>query len=109
MLFRSVSGIDAVMALTKFEDAIRDADWVVTGEGCFDEQSLRGKVVSGVMRLAQKHRVKVAVLAGSVKLTSAPGIEFVLATRPAGVVLPEALERAEELLSGRARELAAQL
>ncbi len=106
---RLVSGIDAVMALTKFEDAIRDADWVVTGEGCFDEQSLRGKVVSGVMRLAQKHRVKVAVLAGSVKLTSAPGIEFVLATRPAGMVLPEALERAEELLSGRARELAAQL
>jgi glycerate kinase len=44
--------------------ACRDADVVITGEGRFDWQSLRGKAVSGVLRLAPG----AVILAGAVAL-----------------------------------------
>jgi len=49
---RLVSGIDAVMLQTRLPEAasVRLGDY---REGCFDEQSLRGKVVSGVLRVAR--------------------------------------------------------
>ena len=39
-------------------------DLVLTGEGCFDTSSLRGKVVSGLARRAQAAGVPCVVLAG---------------------------------------------
>jgi len=106
---RLVSGIEAVMAVTRFEESLRGADWVITGEGCFDEQSLRGKVVAGVLRLARQQGVRVAVLAGGVRIAKPVGIEIALATKPDDWPLDQALARAEELLAERARELAEQL
>jgi glycerate kinase len=63
---RSESGIGLVIRLTSLEKAVADADLVVTGEGRFDDQSLRGKVVAGVARLATEHGVPCVVLAGQV-------------------------------------------
>lgn len=45
-------GIETVLDTVRFEEVIRDADWIFTGEGRLDGQSLRGKVVSGVARRA---------------------------------------------------------
>lgn len=47
-----VSGVDVVLELFGFADAVRDADLVLTGEGSFDEQSLSGKAPIGVARAA---------------------------------------------------------
>jgi glycerate kinase len=105
MCAKLVPGIDTVMEASGLEDALRGADWVITGEGKFDEQSLRGKVVSGVTKLARKHRVKVAVLAGSVNVSKPEGIEIALATRKEGMSLDYALANADKLLAERAREL----
>jgi glycerate kinase len=44
------------------------ADLVATGEGRFDEQSLHGKVCSGVAEAAQAAGVPCVVLAGQVTL-----------------------------------------
>ena len=107
---RLVPGIETVMRANGLEAELADADWVITGEGRFDEQSLRGKVVSGVARLAAEHKVKVIVLAGSVQVSEElrrrDGIEFALATMKPGMALDEALARAEELLAVATRELA---
>ena len=46
--------------------ALAEADLVITGEGSFDQQSLRGKVVAGVASLAREHGVPCVVLAGQV-------------------------------------------
>jgi glycerate kinase len=106
-------GIEIVMHATGLDADLADADWVLTGEGQFDKQSLRGKVVSGIARLAAKHGTKVAVLAGSVQVSEAiyrrEGIELALPTMKPGMELKEALERAEELLGSAARELAARI
>jgi glycerate kinase len=46
-------GIDIVLELTHFEQAVRGACLVVTGEGSLDEQSLAGKAPIGVARAAR--------------------------------------------------------
>jgi glycerate kinase len=110
---RITPGIETVIHASGMDAELADADWVITGEGRFDEQSLRGKVVSGVAKLAAKHGVKVAVLAGSVQVSEEihrrEGVELVLPTMKPGMGLNEALARAEELLASAARELAARI
>jgi glycerate kinase len=61
-----VSGADAVAAAAGLDDALAGADLVVTGEGQFDAQSLRGKVVGALVERARTARVPVTVVAGRV-------------------------------------------
>jgi glycerate kinase len=58
-------GVELVAEVAGLEDAVRDADLVVTGEGRIDEQSVRGKTPVGVAAVARRHGVPVIVLAGS--------------------------------------------
>jgi len=88
-------------------------DWVVTGEGCFDKQSLRGKVLSGITKRAQKYGVNVAVIAGNVRVSESAwrreGIEVALSAMDPGVELHEAMASAERLLALTARQLVARI
>jgi glycerate kinase len=45
-------GVEVVSEAVALERRVEEADVVVTGEGSFDRQSLRGKTVAGVLRLA---------------------------------------------------------
>ena len=65
---RRVPGIETVMGVLGLEAAIGVSDLVITGEGCFDWQSLRGKVVSGVAAAALDQGRPVVVLAGRVEV-----------------------------------------
>ena len=49
-----------------FDHHIKGADLVITGEGRFDSQSIRGKAPIGVAKCAKKNRCLVFVIAGSV-------------------------------------------
>ena len=60
------SGIGLVRELTGLDAALDAADLVITGEGSFDHQSLRGKVVAGVAGAARDRGVPCVVLAGRV-------------------------------------------
>lgn len=59
-------GIEAVLDLVDFDRMLDGCGLVITGEGRFDSQSIRGKVVSGVSRRAKARQVPVLVIAGSV-------------------------------------------
>ena len=59
------SGIDIILDTVNFDDIIKDADLIITGEGRFDSQSLSGKVVSGIAKRAKKQNKPVIVIAGS--------------------------------------------
>lgn len=63
---RCESGIGLVRRLTGLDDALAAADLVLTGEGSFDSQSLRGKVVAGVAGAARGRGVPCHVVAGRV-------------------------------------------
>ena len=64
------SGIDIMLDLANFDEAIKNADLVVTGEGKSDEQTLMGKVPHGVLRRSKKLGVPVWLLSGSIEDTS---------------------------------------
>ena len=61
-----VSGVQAVLEAVGFESLAQVTDLVVTGEGTFDWQSLRGKVVAGVAQAALACAKPVVVIAGQV-------------------------------------------
>jgi glycerate kinase len=63
---RCESGIDLVRRLSGLDAALDAADLVITGEGSFDAQSLRGKVVAGVAGAARDRGLPCLVLAGRV-------------------------------------------
>jgi glycerate kinase len=67
-------GVDVVMEAVGFDDQIRGADLVVTGEGAFDEQSLHGKVPAGVMRAAELRRIPVAIVCGTADVRPPEGV-----------------------------------
>lgn len=61
-----VSGIEAVLELARFDSCLSGADFVFTGEGKIDAQSLYGKAISGVARAAAKGSVPVICFVGCV-------------------------------------------
>ena len=61
-----VAGIATVLETVRLADQVGRVDLVVTGEGAFDWQSLRGKVVSGVAEAALAQGRGCVVLAGRV-------------------------------------------
>ncbi|MFC4045285.1 glycerate kinase [Dactylosporangium siamense] len=63
---RVESGIGLVRRLTLLDAELDEVSLVVTGEGAFDEQSLRGKVVAGVANAARDLGVPCVVVAGRV-------------------------------------------
>ncbi|WP_141430876.1 glycerate kinase [Bacillus sp. 03113] len=60
------SGIELVLSLIHFEEELKDADFVITGEGKLDGQTSMGKTPLGVAKLAKKYEIPVIALAGSV-------------------------------------------
>lgn len=104
-----ISGAQGVMDVVGLEKALSTADWVITGEGCLDEQSLQGKVVGEVARLARSRLVKVAVLAGQLLLDSercrAAGLARCEQVMASGMSTEKAMEQAELLLSAATERL----
>ncbi len=59
-------GIDVVLDCTGFDETAKDADYIFTGEGKIDSQSLRGKVVIGVSKRAKELKVPVIAVVGDI-------------------------------------------
>ena len=60
------SGIDTVLDTVGFENIAADADFIFTGEGKIDSQSLRGKVVIGIAQRAKAIGVPVIAVVGDI-------------------------------------------
>lgn len=65
---RRVAGIETVMQIVELDQKISKADLVITGEGCLDDQSLYGKVVTGVARHCTDVAKPCVAIAGEVRL-----------------------------------------
>ena len=59
-------GIETVLETVHFDTLLENTDFVFTGEGRIDGQSLRGKVVIGVARKAKAKGVKVVAIVGDI-------------------------------------------
>lgn len=63
------SGGEVALDLLDFDDALKDVDLVLTGEGKMDNQTLWGKLPAIVCRRANKHNIPVVGIAGMVENT----------------------------------------
>lgn len=92
------SGVDIVLEATKLEDQLKDADFVITGEGKIDGQTVFGKTPIGVAKTAKKHSIPVIAIAGSLGSDSHKvhehGIDAVFSIVPGIVPLSDAFKNA---------------
>jgi glycerate kinase len=56
-------GIKIIIEVVKLEQAIKDADLVITGEGKIDSQTIYGKAPIGVAKIAKKYNIPVVAVA----------------------------------------------
>jgi glycerate 2-kinase len=105
------AGVEIVVETLNLEQAVQDADLVITGEGRLDSQSIFGKTPIGVARVAKLHGKPVIALAGGLKndhqVVYEHGIDAAFSILTGVATLPEALEAAEYNLQITARNVAA--
>jgi glycerate kinase len=105
-----VSGVETVMARSGLRAELESTDWIITGEGCFDHQSLYGKVVSGILKLARQTHARAAVIAGQVKVPAREyqkvGIITAIPCKPDNMSLDEAVANSRPLLHSAAKKFA---
>ncbi len=75
------SGIDLILELARIDRYTTDLDWLITGEGKFDNQTLSGKTIHGLLRHIKDTKSKIAVFCGQTTLekeqTQLLGIDYV--------------------------------
>ena len=79
------SGIDVMLDGTGFDSLLKDAAFVVTGEGKLDNQTLDGKAISGLTRHAKKFGVPVIAICGQIAMgfdLEKSGLALATATSP---------------------------
>lgn len=59
-------GIDIVIEYSSLESKLKDANFIITGEGSIDGQTRFGKTPFGVAKLGKKYNIPVIALAGNV-------------------------------------------
>jgi glycerate kinase len=101
-------GMEFIAEFTNLEEKIRSADFVITGEGKVDRQTLSGKVVKGVAELAKKNKVPLIIMAGKNELGK-ENLEELGALKLVtlvgdGVDDQAAIQRAAEVLKTRVKE-----
>lgn len=61
-------GIDMVLDAIGFDNIIRDADLIITGEGKIDFQTPKGKTAAGVLARAKRQNIPVIAIGGCVEM-----------------------------------------
>ena len=104
------AGVEVVGELVGLAEAVAGADLVITGEGRFDAQTLRGKTPFGVARVARQHAVPVIVIAGTLgegyQALYEHGIDAAFALASGPMTLEQACAEAPRLLRERATDIA---
>jgi glycerate kinase len=101
------NGIEYFLHLTGFDEALKRANAVITGEGSLDSQTLQGKGPYGVAVAAKKKGVKVIGLAGRIEEDTELGEYFdaLICINQEPFDVTEAMKRTEENLVRVARRL----
>lgn len=64
------SGFDVIADMIDLHSKIQSADIIITGEGHLDGQTISGKVISGIGRMAQRYDKQVVAFCGKRSITS---------------------------------------
>jgi glycerate kinase len=107
------SGIQLIKDLANFDEQLEDTDWIITGEGKLDTQTMSGKTIQGVLSSAKAKQIKVAAFCGAIDLdeneAKAFGIEYTDAVMNYAENLDDAMSNAENYVEKMAEKFAKQL
>ena len=104
------SGAEVVAKLIGLDEALKDADWAITGEGRSDAQTLLRKAPFVVAELARIRGVPITLISGAIASDSLPVLGqhfagcFALPSGPS--TLDESIANVSKLLADRAEQLA---
>jgi glycerate kinase len=102
-------GIETVLDLIEIEEAIKDADFVITGEGSIDGQSVYGKTPTGVAKLAKKYNIPVVAIVGGsdldLELIYKSGIDGVFDIVYKPMTLEDSVSNTEKLVKAMTKNV----
>ena len=97
------AGVDIVLGTVSLDEALKEADLVVTGEGALDYQTVYSKAPIGVAERARRLGIPVVAIAGTLgdgfDLVHDHGIEAATAITNGPMSLEEATSRASSLIA----------
>jgi len=103
-------GVDIVLEAANLETHLLDADFVITGEGKIDGQTIFGKTPIGVAKTAKRHNVPVIAIAGNVasdsEVVHEHGIDAVFSIVPGVISLDDAFKNAHTYVERTAANIA---
>lgn len=114
-------GIDLLLDAVQFDTIACNIDWVITGEGSLDLQTLNGKAISGIINRCKQirdtksqGRPQVIAIAGRVaEMAYSPlinaGLHSIYASAPQEMPLAEAINKAAPLLRKAASVMAEEI
>lgn len=95
-------GVSLICDAIRFDDYVKDADLVITGEGRLDFQTAYGKTVVGIARRAKAFHVPVVAICGSLgqgyEEVYRHGIDSVMSIQPRAMTLEQAMRDGGRLL-----------
>ncbi|MCM8821041.1 MAG: glycerate kinase [Candidatus Omnitrophica bacterium] len=96
------SGIKAILEMGGFEEKLKGADLLLTGEGRVDIQTFYGKSIGIVSDICRRYNVPVIILAGSIDLSvcgnKAIKNAIILDIVPSPISLEKAIKKGKEYL-----------
>ena len=105
-----VSGIELMLSIVDFDNVIKDASLVVTGEGRIDRQTVMGKAPAGVLRHAKSAGLKCIAVGGGVLWCDdlrGSAFDAIYASTPEGMPLEEAMKK--EVATSNLRSIATRI
>jgi len=106
-------GIDCVLNEINFNASLKQADFVVTGEGQIEAQTFQGKTVMGVVNRARKRGIPIIAVAGQIiadkKRLFASGIQACYSVMAESANKKEAFEHAAEKIEIIGRKIAREI
>lgn len=91
------AGADIILEANRFDDTIKGASMIITGEGRSDEQTLMGKIPYAILTRARRHGVPAVLLSGGMscpKKFLETGFIYAAAITPAEMLLNDAIKPA---------------
>lgn len=104
-------GIDAILDILEFTSKLDNVDFVLTGEGCTDGQTLFGKVPAGVAKTTKtRGSIPVYILSGGIGAGAEAlydcGVDGIYSIADGPITLENSKQRVEELLERIAESVA---
>ncbi len=102
-------GVQIILEVCDFERLAKDADFIITGEGCIDSQTTRGKAPIGVASIARRYNVPTVGIGGSLGQGADEvlkcGIDGLMSAVPRPMSIEECLAGAHSLVSEAASRM----